>query len=150
MEAGQEWNWPEIRGQRMNRPASSSSPAAGMPQGRLLRPPYPVPLQTGGPGGAGSGHGDRFPSAPRPDRVTLRLGSKTSVLSLDTLLYAKSQSHGTVAAFPNGQLRKHSSAAATAAHSRKKEAFMIIFVFSGAVSYPLLFGMIVPRCWAVS
>ena len=56
----------------------------------------------------------------RPDRVTLRLGSKTSVLSLDTLLYAKSQSHGTVAAFPNGQLRKHSSAAATAAHSRKK------------------------------
>lgn len=57
----------------------------------------------------------------RPDRVTLRLGSKTSVLSLDTLLYAKSQSHGTVAAFPNGQLRKHSSAAATAAHSRKKK-----------------------------
>ena len=28
MEAGREWNWPEIRGQRMNRPASSSSPAA--------------------------------------------------------------------------------------------------------------------------
>lgn len=76
----------------------------------------------------------------RPDRVTLRLGSKTSVLPLDTLLYAKSQSHGTVAAFPNGQLRKHSSAAATAAHSRKKEAFMI--VFASRRSPPILFCLV--------
>ena len=76
----------------------------------------------------------------RPDRVTLRLGSKTSVLSLDTLLHAKSQSHGTVAAFPNGQLRKHSSAAATAAHSRKKEAFMI--VFASRCSPPILFCLV--------
>lgn len=67
----------------------------------------------------------------RPDRVTLRLGSKTSVLSLDTLLYAKSQSHGTVAAFPNGQLRKH---------SRKKEAFMI--VFASRRSPPILFCLV--------
>ena len=62
----------------------------------------------------------------RPDRVTL--------------LYAKSQSHGTVAAFPNGQLRKHSSAAATAAHSRKKEAFMI--VFASRRSPPILFCLV--------
>ena len=68
----------------------------------------------------------------RPDRVTLR--------PLDTLLYAKSQSHGTVAAFPNGQLRKHSSAAATAAHSRKKEAFMI--VFASRRSPPILFCLV--------
>ena len=67
----------------------------------------------------------------RPDRVTL---------PLDTLLYAKSQSHGTVAAFPNGQLRKHSSAAATAAHSRKKEAFMI--VFASRRSPPILFCLV--------
>ena len=84
----------------------------------------------------------------RPDRVTLRLGSKTSVLPLDTLLYAKSQSHGTVAAFPNGQLRKHSSAAATAAHSRKKRSIHDRIRFTAQSSYPLLFGMIVPRCWA--
>ena len=76
----------------------------------------------------------------RPDRVTLRLGSKTSVLPVDTLLYAKSQSHGTVAAFPNGQLRKHSSAAATAAHSRKKEVFMI--VFASRRSPPILFCLV--------
>ena len=76
----------------------------------------------------------------RPDRVTLRLGSKTSVLPLDTLRYAKSQSHGTVAAFPNGQPRKHSSAAATAAHSSKKEAFMI--VFASRRSPPILFCLV--------
>ena len=76
----------------------------------------------------------------RPDRVTLRLGSKTSVLPVDTLLYAKSQSHGTVAAFPTGQLRKRSSAAATAAHSRKKEVFMI--VFASRRSPPILFCLV--------
>lgn len=78
----------------------------------------------------------------RPDRVTLRLGSKTSVLSLDTLRYAKSQSHGTVAAFPNGQLRKHSSAAATATHSRKKEASPVMIVFASRRSPPILFCLV--------
>lgn len=141
MEAGREWNWPEIRGQRMNRPASSSSPAARNAS-RTATPVRPIqylykPV-------------DRAELAQaletnlclhhRPDRVTLRLGSKTSVLPLDTLLYAKSQSHGTVAAFPNGQLRKHSSAAATAAHSRKKEAFMI--VFASRRSPPILFCLV--------
>lgn len=141
MEAGREWNWPEIRGQRMNRPASSSSPAARNAS-RTATPSAPIqylykPV-------------DRAELAQaletnlclhhRPDRVTLRLGSKTSVLPLDTLLYAKSQSHGTVAAFPNGQLRKHSSAAATAAHSRKKEAFMI--VFASRRSPPILFCLV--------
>lgn len=141
MEAGREWNWPEIRGQRMNRPASSSSPAARNAS-RTATPSCPIqylykPV-------------DRAELAQaletnlclhhRPDRVTLRLGSKTSVLPLDTLLYAKSQSHGTVAAFPNGQLRKHSSAAATAAHSMEKEAFMI--VFASRRSPPILFCLV--------
>ena len=121
MEAGREWNWPEIRGQRMNRPASSSSPAAR----NASRTATPSAL-----------------SSTSTNRWTGRswLGSKTSVLPLDTLLYAKSQSHGTVAAFPNGQLRKHSSAAATAAHSRKKEAFMI--VFASRRSPPILFCLV--------
>lgn len=141
MEAGREWNWPEIRGQRMNRPASSSSPAARNAS------------RTATPSALSSTSTNRWTGRSwlqaletnlclhhRPDRVTLRLGSKTSVLPLDTLLYAKSQSHGTVAAFPNGQLRKHSSAAATAAHSRKKEAFMI--VFASRRSPPILFCLV--------
>ena len=138
MEAGQEWNWPEIRGQRMNRPASSSSPAARNAS------------RTATPSALSSTSRNRWTGRSwlRPWRQisvcttdrTLRLGSKTSVLPLDTLLYAKSQSHGTVAAFPNGQLRKHSSAAATAAHSRKKEAFMI--VFASRRSPPILFCLV--------
>lgn len=41
----------------------------------------------------------------RPDRVTLRLGSKTVVLPLEPLLYAESQNHDAVAVFPDGQQR---------------------------------------------
>lgn len=84
----------------------------------------------------------------RPDRVTLRLGSKTSVLPLDTLLYAKSQSHGTVAAFPNGQLRKHSRCRRHCRAQQEKRSIHDRIRFTAQSSYPLLFGMIVPRCWA--
>lgn len=107
MEAGQEWNWPEIRGQRMNRPASSSSPAARNAS-RTATPSALSSTSTNRWTGRSwlQAMETDFRLHHRPDRVTLRLGSKTSVLPLDTLLYAKSQSHGTVAAFPNGQLRK--------------------------------------------
>lgn len=92
-----------------------------MPQGRLLRPPIQYLYKPVDRAELAQAMETDFRLHHRPDRVTLRLGSKTSVLPLDTLRYAKSQSHGTVAAFPNGQPRKHSSAAATAAHSRKKK-----------------------------
>ena len=58
----------------------------------------------------------------RPDRVTLRLGSKTSVLSLDTPAHAKKpELRARWPPFPTASCGEHSSAAATAAHSRKKK-----------------------------
>lgn len=76
----------------------------------------------------------------RPDRVTLRLGSKTSVLPLDTLRYAKSQSHGTVAAFPNGQLRKPQQCRRHCRAQQEKRSFMI--VFASRRSPPILFCLV--------
>ena len=111
-----------------------------MPQGRLLRPPYPVPLETGGPGGAGSGHGDRFPSAPPTGPGDPAAGQQDigAAAGYPALCQKPEPRHG-------GRLSQRPAAEAQQCrrHCRaqqEKEAFMI--VFASRRSPPILFCLV--------
>lgn len=148
MEAGREWNWPEIRGQRMNRPASSSSPAAR----NASRTATPSALSSTSTnrwtGGAGSGPGDKSLSAPPAGPGDPAAGQQDigAAAGYPALCQKPEPRHG-------GRLSQRPAAEAQQCrrHCRAQQEKRSIhdrIRFTAQSSYPLLFGMIVPRCWA--